>query len=319
MTAKFFFSPPKNQPQAAPSGPNSGPPSGPTADQQVELLYWGTVKDSTNPAVVRSYLEKYPVGSFAPLARALIEQFEKQGQADLATRLGEQKRIEAEQRALDEARHAADLKRLTEAHKAELAKQAAERAQPGRTLSDDERLRLTEQLKRDDERRATDLQKAETEAKLAKEAAAAAETQRVAALKLAEDSKRAADNARKAKEAEETRAAEKAKLAAMTKTEPLQKSSSFDGKWTINWTSGATCNSGGQTGTFEILVADDKIGGDRASGRAAASGSFRWTIQSREVSGTTVRYEGSFSGSRGSGSFSRSNNNCTGTFVARRG
>jgi hypothetical protein len=42
------------------------PPSG---DSAVEMMFWESVRGSSDPADFRAYLEKYPNGSFAPLAR----------------------------------------------------------------------------------------------------------------------------------------------------------------------------------------------------------------------------------------------------------
>jgi hypothetical protein len=39
------------------------------ADSAVEMMFWESVRASTDPADFRAYLEKYPNGSFAPLAR----------------------------------------------------------------------------------------------------------------------------------------------------------------------------------------------------------------------------------------------------------
>ena len=70
----------------------------------MELAFWESVKDSNNPAVLRSYLEQYPQGTFAPLARALIEQYEKQQAAEAAAR--------------QEAAKQAEIKRLDDDRKA---------------------------------------------------------------------------------------------------------------------------------------------------------------------------------------------------------
>jgi peptidoglycan hydrolase-like protein with peptidoglycan-binding domain len=37
-----------------------------------EALYWSSVKDSTDPAVIQSYLDRYPDGEFSVLARAKL-------------------------------------------------------------------------------------------------------------------------------------------------------------------------------------------------------------------------------------------------------
>jgi uncharacterized caspase-like protein len=41
-------------------------------DKELELLFWNSVKDSKSPAVLEAYLDRYPNGSFAVLARILI-------------------------------------------------------------------------------------------------------------------------------------------------------------------------------------------------------------------------------------------------------
>ena len=40
--------------------------------KMIELAYWDTVKDSGNPEMFQAYLDKYPRGEFAELARAKI-------------------------------------------------------------------------------------------------------------------------------------------------------------------------------------------------------------------------------------------------------
>lgn len=137
LTAKFFFVPPK------------------TSAEQVELTFWTSVKDSTNPAVVGTYLERYPTGEFAPIARALIEQYRQQRRAELAAQ-------EAQLRQEDEARKRADVERLE-----------AER-------------KVTES-------RQEELRKALEEARLAREALKAAEQQRAAAAKAAEEARAVAE------------------------------------------------------------------------------------------------------------------------------
>jgi class 3 adenylate cyclase len=55
--------------QAAPAAENT------TADT-TELTFWDSIKDSNNPTMYAAYLEQYPHGSFALLARARIEELE---------------------------------------------------------------------------------------------------------------------------------------------------------------------------------------------------------------------------------------------------
>jgi carboxyl-terminal processing protease len=46
-----------------------------------EVVFWESVKNSTNPAMFEAYLAQYPDGSFAPLAKAQIEALEQAGSA----------------------------------------------------------------------------------------------------------------------------------------------------------------------------------------------------------------------------------------------
>ncbi|SLN25302.1 caspase family protein [Oceanibacterium hippocampi] len=48
-------------------------------DGSTELAYWASVKDSSNPAMVESYLEKYPEGRFATLAALRLEELRAGG------------------------------------------------------------------------------------------------------------------------------------------------------------------------------------------------------------------------------------------------
>jgi hypothetical protein len=63
LTAKFYFTPP------VPAAPNA---------EHMELTFWLSVKDSKDPAVIRTYLDRYPAGTFAPIARAQVEALARQ-------------------------------------------------------------------------------------------------------------------------------------------------------------------------------------------------------------------------------------------------
>ena len=56
MTARFYFTPPKS-----------------TLPNRSSWRSGARVKDSNNPTVLSTYLDRYPDGEFAPLARVLIE------------------------------------------------------------------------------------------------------------------------------------------------------------------------------------------------------------------------------------------------------
>jgi flagellar biosynthesis GTPase FlhF len=164
LTGQFYFSAPKA-----------------ALDQQMELAFWNTVKDSDEPAVVKTYLERYPEGTFAALARALVAGLEKEAQAHRAAREEEQKRIQAEQKRLEETRKAADLRRLEELNKDKSTEGAEE------------------------------LRQARDELRKARELMEAAEAQRRAAQKTAEEARKEAATATKAIEAEAKQKADVAK------------------------------------------------------------------------------------------------------------
>jgi hypothetical protein len=59
LTAPFYFTAPASAIKATP--------------EQLELSFWNAVKDSRDPKILGTYLERYPKGTFAPLAKAMIE------------------------------------------------------------------------------------------------------------------------------------------------------------------------------------------------------------------------------------------------------
>jgi len=136
-----------------------------TADPEraAETAAWAAVKDSNDPAVLRSYLDRYPAGEFAVLARRLIELQERTRAAETA--LSEQSRQREELRKAEAARLEAEAAVRETERQAALAKQS-------------------EELKRTKE-----------EARKAREALTKAEQEREAARKAAEDAKTAADKA----------------------------------------------------------------------------------------------------------------------------
>jgi serine/threonine-protein kinase len=56
-----------------PSEPDTG-----SSDDAIELAFWNSVKDSTEPRLYQEYLSKYPDGQFASLAKTKIEILSKQ-------------------------------------------------------------------------------------------------------------------------------------------------------------------------------------------------------------------------------------------------
>jgi hypothetical protein len=275
MTAKFYFVPPR-----------------PT-EQQIELAFWASVKDSTSPAVLRTYLERYPSGEFAPIARTLIEHYDQQLKLELAAREEERKRLE-------ETMKAAEAKRLEDEQRSREAALTTERKRAEETRNSGESARLekerAELLVRNDE-----LRKALDEARVARDAAREAERQRLKAVEAAESAKRAAEEAiAKRQDAEKTK--DGARVAALPKVEVPTTS---EATWTVSWVRGPGCGQGGG-GSYRRAI------------RVSASGTASWT-QPAVTDGAPIRYQGTFRGNAGSGSFARHDGRCSGTFTARRG
>jgi hypothetical protein len=63
----------ESPPAAAVSAP---PPTAPTNADAGEIAFWKSVRDSRNPAELRAYLDQFPNGVFAPIARERLARLE---------------------------------------------------------------------------------------------------------------------------------------------------------------------------------------------------------------------------------------------------
>jgi Caspase domain len=151
-----------------------------------ETTLWVSVKDSKNPTVLNKYLERYPSGEFASLARALIEHYERQLQVEQAAR-------EEERRRQEEVRKSAEVKRLEEESQRREATLGQERQRAEEAKNFAEARRVEEQQRAEMAARTEGLRNALETVRAAREAAAAAEEHRLAALKAAEEVKERAN------------------------------------------------------------------------------------------------------------------------------
>jgi hypothetical protein len=158
---------------------------------------------------LRTYIQRYPNGEFATIARALIEHYEQQAKAALAAKDEEVRRQEeekAEVKRLEEQRRERESALAEECLRAERAKNAAE-------------VKMVEELERAEHaKRAVELKKALEEARLAKEAAKVAEEHRLAVAKAAQEATKAAEDAIATKQQEVGKSNE-TKVAALPKIE----------------------------------------------------------------------------------------------------
>lgn len=71
----FFFRPPGDtgDPPVARDPPGDPPPDGRGSDTAIELAFWKTVTELNRPEGYRAYLNRYPDGNFAAVARLMLE------------------------------------------------------------------------------------------------------------------------------------------------------------------------------------------------------------------------------------------------------
>jgi uncharacterized caspase-like protein len=285
-----------------------------TKEQDLELAFWSSVKDSRTPAVLRTYLERYPDGEFAPIAQALIDTYESQLKAELAAR-------EQAKRRQEEERRAAEVKRIEEERKAREAALAEERRR-AEEATNAAGAKVVEERQRAEWLAQTEaLKKAVEEARLAREAAKTAEEQRQAAVKAAEEARKSAEQTIAAKlEAEKTMSP--AKLAALPTIEAAPaETHGFSGSWAIQWSVVSGCKSPRAGGRYFLQAANGVLSGRNAggtvSGKVSDKGSVQWSFAS-PVDGVSMRCTGTFRGGEGSGGCTRVNGHCQQRFTAKR-
>ena len=197
----------------------------------VELKYWDSVKDTKDPALLKTYLQRYPKGKFAPLAGVLIEKYEKQiKEQERARKALAQRKAEEEkkQQRADGAQRAVERKKIEARQAKELREARAEAKRTKAALKRAEEKRLAAQRAADKAR--LDKERAEKAALNARRKTQAVETAEKQKRK-AEASKRAAERKKAAaRQAEELRnaraalkAAEEKRLAAQAAAEAARK------------------------------------------------------------------------------------------------
>jgi len=156
--------------------------------ENVEMTFWVSVRDSKSPTVLNTYLERYPDGDFAPLARALIGHYERQFQVEQAAH-------EEERRRQEEVRKSAEAKRLEEEGQRREAALGQERQRAEEAKNFAEAKRIEEQQRAEIGARTEELRNAVEAVRAAQEAAAVAEEQRLAAVRAAEEARKQAEAA----------------------------------------------------------------------------------------------------------------------------
>ncbi|MBC7831314.1 MAG: SEL1-like repeat protein [Hyphomicrobium sp.] len=68
----------------------AGAPAPTVSATEVEVIFWNSVKDSNDAALLRTYLDRYPSGAFAPIAKLKIERLNAQAPLTPSDRAGEE-------------------------------------------------------------------------------------------------------------------------------------------------------------------------------------------------------------------------------------
>jgi hypothetical protein len=264
-----------------------------THAQGKELAFWSSVKDSKEPAVLRTYLEAYPDGEYGLLARNMIEVYERLLKLELAERdearkRQEEERVAAEKKRIEEERAAQQAALVEQRKRAEAAK-----SQEVLKRLEDQAKALTEQLhKNEDELRATQGQ------------VKAAEEKRLAAAKAAEEASKEAQDAI-ARKREDAKTGSPEKLAALPKIEkpaPPERAL-FEGGWQVHRV-GQSCPAPDVTFAIEIRngIVSGYLGGGPISGSVSASGQINFRHAST-TTGVTLHYSAHLGKGAGSGTF----------------
>ncbi len=82
LEGDFFFVPPA--PGSATAGVSS-PATTPTDPKAIEMTFWNSIKDSSRAGDYQAYMERYPKGEFASLARGRITDLQKQHEDNART------------------------------------------------------------------------------------------------------------------------------------------------------------------------------------------------------------------------------------------
>lgn len=211
LTAKVYF--------IAPSPSQTGP----SHEQQVELAFWLSVKDSNTPEVLRAYLDRYPRGSFSAVAVALIDHYEQQAKAAAAAR-------ETQAKIEEEKKKALEVKRIEDESRTQEALLGEARAKAESAKDQAETKRVADKARVEQVARAEQLRKALEEANRAREAAKAAEVKRQAVAKAAEEATKAAEQLIATKR--EKAKPDEIKVATLPKLEkPAVAANGLEGTW----------------------------------------------------------------------------------------
>jgi serine/threonine-protein kinase len=186
---------PKLTPQAAVARPEATKSTSATGSQEVELEFWRAIKDGNDPDDFELYVQQFPTGIYAALAKRKIAKLRGVAPEETSTKAREQEKKEAE----DAARRETEVKQKLADEKAKLEAQLAQKeAEYAKREAEAEARRVAAEKARAeaDAKREADMAKREAEAQ------ARAANEEKARLEAIERAKKEAAATLAAKEAE---------------------------------------------------------------------------------------------------------------------
>jgi serine/threonine protein kinase len=208
------------RPAAAVEGRSGGTTSGTqNSSQEVELEFWRAIKDGNDPDDFELYVQQFPTGIYAALAKRKIAKLRGVAPEETGTRAKEQEKKEAEEAARREAEVKAKLESEKSRLEAEMARKEAEykkreaEAEAKRQAADKARAEAEAKARQEAEKaRREAVEKAKQEAEKTRQEAAAELAKREAEYKKreaeAEAKRQAAEKARIEAEAKAKKEAE---------------------------------------------------------------------------------------------------------------
>src|SRR5712692_5962477 len=206
---------------AAAPAEGTGAKTGSQSQQEVELEFWRAIKDGNDPDDFDLYVQQFPTGIYAALAKRKIAKLRGVAPEETSARAKEQEKKEAE----EAARREAEAKSKLEAERARLEAEMARKEEEYKKREAEREAEAKARAEANEQARLEAIEKAKQEAEKAKQEAAA-ERERAKQEAAAELARREAEYKKREAEAEarlgmdaKTRAAaeEKARLEAVEK------------------------------------------------------------------------------------------------------
>src|SRR5713226_5134922 len=206
---------------AAAPAEGTGAKTGSQSQQEVELEFWRAIKDGNDPDDFDLYVQQFPTGTYAALAKRKIAKLRGVAPEETGAKAKEQEKKEAE----EAARREAEAKSKLEAERARLEAEMARKEEQYKKREAEREAEAKARAEANVQARLEAIEKAKQEAEKAKQEAAA-ERERAKQEAAAELAKREAEYKKREAEAEarlgmdaKTRAAaeEKARLEAVEK------------------------------------------------------------------------------------------------------